>query len=80
MGEILLTDEDAELLVRGLELLLKRVESEENFASKQALIQSLLESVQSLSDVERMTAIAAINKALGEIAAELESADHNTQL
>ncbi|MEP1079340.1 hypothetical protein NDI52_28435 [Leptolyngbya sp. PL-A3] len=79
MGEILLTDEEAELLVGGLKLLLKRMEGEENFASKRALIQSLLESVQSWSDVERMTAIAAINKALGEIAAVLESPDHNTQ-
>lgn len=73
MSELLLSEQDVDLLITALELLLKRVQGREDFVALQASIQTLVDRLDGLNDEERAQAIAAIQKALSEIAAELES-------
>lgn len=73
MGELSLSEQDVDLLITALELLLKRVQGRKDFVVLQASIHTLVERLDSLDGEERAQAIAAIQKALSEIAAELES-------
>lgn len=73
MGELPLSEQDVELLITALESLLQRTKGIEDFAALQSSIQSMMERLKGLHGEERAQAIAAIQKALSQIAIELES-------
>lgn len=78
MGELPLSEQDFDLLITALKSLLQLIEGRENLASWQSSIQSLIERLEDLYGEERAQAIAAIQKALGEIASDLESNGFDT--
>lgn len=78
MGELPLSEQDVELLITALKSLLQRIEGREDFAVLQSSIQSMMERLDELHGDERAQAIAAIQKALSEIASELEANGSDT--
>ena len=72
MGELPLSEQDAEMLVRALEALLQQVAGKSDLAPLQASIESVIERIQMLHDEERQQAIASLQEKLSWIAAELE--------
>lgn len=75
MGELLLTEQDAELLAEALELLLRSTEGIGNLIPTHSSISALLEQVRAMSGVELPQAVLTIKRALRDIAAELELPD-----
>lgn len=73
MGDLPLTKQDAEMLVKALDALLQHVAGRADLPPLQASIQSLIARIQLLHDEERQQAIVALQVELSRIAAELES-------
>lgn len=78
MGELPLSEQDAEVLVKALETLLQQVAGKPDLTPLQASIQSLIDRIQMFHDEKRQRGGATLQEELSRIADELESERFDT--